>query len=395
MTDSSRASRLSHLAPHVQRAVQASAGPAFGGPLRPGSPRPRLRAAPRPATAPHVALALQRSAPASPGALAPAQAFAARAPGPAPHVARAIQAATGAGCGAGVAAPSLQARPAPAGPPGGVAQPRMVLIGNDSSDYATMKMIYSIRQHKGAGEVRVNGDPGTRPLGSAEHLYIVAHGFAGGIWEAGGSGALVDLQGLATKIAAVIPKSWKGEVRVLSCYSGTAGKGSAAVAQQLSEALKPRVPNVKVVGTQGFSYGTPSSAKTGLASVLRPSFTDFYRRTSTQQMVDLFTQFKMTDGSGRVVMTPTKRRSDSRSGAPKIPASAKEAAEKWSTIRGQIEAGLKERIALASQGGTLSVDETLAALALDDEWKALLKEQEIEHRSYALFELEGEGYRTF
>lgn len=275
----------------------------------------------------------------------------------------------------------------------GVIQPLIITFNTNSNDYATMKVLYSLRKAK-PGEAIVtysnaenanNAAVENAVLAKDENVYVVGHGSPGDIWTGGRDSDSVDLGRLAAALVGPLSgvEDWEGEVRLLSCRSGVAPDEGASLATLLSEQLSEYNLIRRIKGTEGYSYGTVTAGGSGFTNVLKPhEFSDnLYKGGYVKHMETAFTAPE--DGWTNV---PNASR---RKSLNLVIHSAKTAAKAWVQVRNQIESELKEEVATASNDGANSIETTLTALKKNRKWNTLLAEQEREFTHYKLFSDDG------
>jgi hypothetical protein len=212
-----------------------------------------------------------------------------------------------------------------------------------------------------------------------ENIYVVGHGYPGGLWTGDSSSKSVNLGEFAAAISKPIAsrKGWTGEVRLLSCRSGVAEGDESSLATLLSEKLLTDhglTPTIR--GTEGYSYGTVTAGSSGFTSVLKPDkYPDMLYKGKYAKGVE--DAFKKPAGGWSSVPNENRRKNKIKD--------AQSAIKAWFTVRGEIEEELKEIVSNVSNEGKLSIENTLKALDKSKKWKNLLTEQESEFTHYGLF----------
>lgn len=235
--------------------------------------------------------------------------------------------------------------------------------------------------------------------GRSENLFIVGHGYPGGVWADGhdDNTRTDDFEDMASYIFGLLPKNWQGELVVLTCRAGVPEKGGKSVIEKIQDEFISKrdmlesfkIDSVTIKGGKGYCYGSLSAGKLGETSILKPQFEAFYSGDYEDKMA-------------KIIGKKTAPKTERRSGLKKIyknPGSPKNAAKAWVEIRDMIEGEMKAGIKVVSDEGKLSVEDTIAALkdtknVNHKSWEKLLKEQEKEFTFYDMFMDSGEAFKT-
>ncbi|GAA1715005.1 hypothetical protein [Fodinicola feengrottensis] len=131
----------------------------------------------------------------------------------------------------------------------------MISVNGSSSDYAILKQVHQIklgRLDQEVNELKTGVD--FSELRELEALYVASHGNP----STGDLGSIdtKKLLELLTAPGLGIPATYKGTIVLLSCYSGQQYSGTS-LAERVAAGLRGKVTaGAKVVGANGFSFGT-------------------------------------------------------------------------------------------------------------------------------------------
>lgn len=271
-------------------------------------------------------------------------------------------------------------------------QRRTILLGRHSDDYATMKVLTTLSS---PGTIQTIDDLDGE-IDEAEDVFIVGHGYPGGMWADGHDGA-VNFDTLADAIFDVLPDNWTGKIMALTCRAAVEpDKGDSAIQKlkdkfsDLKESLEVMgIENITIIGGKGFSYGAKSEGAKGQTGILKSELDMFYS--------DAYDKNKMAGklklpNAGRNAPQSARRKSIGTKGGINYlnPKDSKEAAKAWVDVRELIETEMIAIVKDASKDGdgtvgANTVENTVIALKTNNAWKNLLTEQENEFTFYEMF----------
>ena len=283
-------------------------------------------------------------------------------------------------------------------------QRRTIILGRNSDDYATMKVLATLSS---PGTIQtldeLDGD-----IGDDETIYIVGHGYPGGMWADGHSGS-VDFDDLAGGILSVLPDDWEGEIVALTCRAAVDADGdddSSSAVQKLQDAMKVfndgldsmGIESITIKGGKGFSYGSETEGAKDQTAILKPGLEMFY--SGNYNANDMAGKLTLPGSGKRAPQSVRRRQIGTHQGVNFLnPKDSKEAAKAWVYVRDLIEADMVAEVKEASKDGNntvggRSVEDTLAALDDNGTWKNLLTEQEREFTFYKMFMPSDEAFES-
>jgi hypothetical protein len=170
----------------------------------------------------------------------------------------------------------------------------MISVYWDKDDYAIMKQVQQLKlAYPRMSVCALDEKTDFSQLGADEKLFLVGHGnIATGDFR---STDRYEMTGWLKAGGTGVPQHFGGIV-LCSCYSGLGGDYS--LARHIAQGLAGKAAaGTAVGGANGYSFGTPEFAQSGLSSVLRRELDGFYTFTQ-ESMVTQWLAHKPTHTGG-------------------------------------------------------------------------------------------------
>jgi len=282
----------------------------------------------------------------------------------------------------------------------GIVQRYTILLGQKSMglDYGPMKVLSNLGAHAGRlvywDKLSAANDKFKDSVPQNEAINIVGHGFPGGIWTNGHKGAIKNFGFFSVCIHEIVPDNWNNKtIKLMTCNASVERDNSSAVA-----ALKSSLDDefgtdhgITVVGTEGYSYGTPKGGAAGATRVLKEKYSALYAagpNNIPDVIRNLFADKIETSFKNRLKNKISKK--------TEIEAGAR----KWLTERDRIENGIENKFnelvtayAHTANSPDFQIDTVIKKMQEDQTMQELMKLQDEHYDKFGFFHDVGKGYK--